>query len=422
MAVTRLTSEGLEVLHDGAAKARVSGLGLEALHSGAAKARVSALGIEVLRSVTDAPDPNLKLLLNFEGANASTGAPGMTDGSPSAHGTATVKGAAHIDTAQFKFGASSLSLNGTSDSITFPDHADWHFGSGLFTVECFIRPTSVTGTQFLIGQWGSVGVLGWQFYLNGSALAWNVSTTGSDNLVDLTGGTLAINTQAAVCVDYDGVKYRLYVNGVMVASSTVARNINNPGSSLAIGGAPNNDIYWYAGWIDAVQIYKGVAKHASDAGYAVQTAPISVGPPPPGASWSSTDAPDTMSAGGYAGYRGPVGDMLSTEAKDSFAAQGYQKPTGAMVVAESPDAFAAYGFQPQKGALASTEAKDIFSAAGIGLGVNGTWSSVEAADTLVIAVKSTVSGTFNVSGTPDRFQALGAGVTQVRRRRTLTVT
>jgi hypothetical protein len=89
-------------------------------------------------------DPNfssVKLLLGFEGANGSTGAPGMTDESGAAHGTATVSGSGAISTTQFKFGASSLDYSG-SGVITWADNADWHLGSGHFTVEAFMRPSS----------------------------------------------------------------------------------------------------------------------------------------------------------------------------------------------------------------------------------------------------------------------------------------
>ena len=77
---------------------------------------LTAIEAKDIASITAiACDPyfaNTVLLMGYEGADASTGAPGMTDESPAAHGTATVTGAAQIDTAQFKFGTSSLLLAG----------------------------------------------------------------------------------------------------------------------------------------------------------------------------------------------------------------------------------------------------------------------------------------------------------------------
>src|SRR3974390_533750 len=105
------------------------------------------------------------LLMGFEGANNSTGAPGMNDESSHAHGTATVIAGATIDTSQFKFGTSSLHLAGTPSpyGVTFPFSADWQFGSGTFTIECWIRLGSVTANvqQYIVVQWAGISNLGW---------------------------------------------------------------------------------------------------------------------------------------------------------------------------------------------------------------------------------------------------------------------
>lgn len=74
MAVSRVTTVGVEVLRDGAApnarvtslgaevlrnaaapNARVTSLGVEVLHLGVSTMRMTSLGIEVLRSVADVP-------------------------------------------------------------------------------------------------------------------------------------------------------------------------------------------------------------------------------------------------------------------------------------------------------------------------------------------------------------------------------
>jgi hypothetical protein len=225
-----------------------------------------------------ASDPNfssVKLLLGFEGTNGSTGAPGMTDESSAAHGTgAHTLGGATISTAQFQFGTSSFSAAG-GDTIRFPDSADWAFGTGLFTVECWIRPTAVTGTQFIIAQWNSAGNLAWVLYQNAAALAWNVSTTGTDNLADISGGTLVANTWQAIAIDYDGSKYRAYINGTMVGSSVTARNIFDSTNLLAIGAnSAATPSFPFTGNIDEVRLTKGVARYASDSGYTPATAPF----------------------------------------------------------------------------------------------------------------------------------------------------
>src|SRR6516164_5550856 len=87
---------------------------------------------------------NTVLLMGFNGANGSTGAPGMTDESPSAHGNAFIVSPAQISTTQFKFGPSAGLFNGTTAQINFSSSADWNLGAGQFTIESWIYPTSVS--------------------------------------------------------------------------------------------------------------------------------------------------------------------------------------------------------------------------------------------------------------------------------------
>jgi hypothetical protein len=221
---------------------------------------------------------NVKLLMGFEGANASIGSPGMDDISSAAHGTASGGNASFsaINTAQQKFGSSSLYLSG--NSIWFGDSADWAFGSGTFTIETFIRPTSIGSMQFLVCQFGAIAPnLGWVLYMNASGtLGWNVSTTGSDNLNDMTSsGALSNGVWRHVCVDYDGTKYRMYLDGAMVASSTTARTIYHPSQNLGIGSNSNQSAFEFQGYMDELRITKGVARYASDSGF---TAPTSAFP------------------------------------------------------------------------------------------------------------------------------------------------
>lgn len=219
--------------------------------------------------VTDPNFASTVLLLGFEGADASTI---FTDESSKLRGSGNVFSNAQVDTADKKFGSASGLFDGAGDLIAWPDSADWAFGTVPFTVECWVKPATVAaGTYFLVGQWNNTGNLAWILYQNGAALAFNVSTTGSDNITQLSGGTLSTSGFQHVCADYDGTKYRAYIGGVMVASSTTARNIFNSAEVLGVG-ASGGAGFGYNGWMDELRITKGVARYASDGGFAVPTA------------------------------------------------------------------------------------------------------------------------------------------------------
>lgn len=214
------------------------------------------------------------LLLGFEGTNGSTGSPGLDDESLSAHGTLAGGGAnSNISTTQSKFGVSSLHLTG--NAVFYSDSADWNLGSGHFTIELFVYPGTVSGVQFLIGQWQSVPSLGWELYMSSDKLAWNTSTTGSDNNSDITGSTsIVANAWQHVCIDYDGSKYRVYVQGVMNGSFATPRTLFDSPLNLTIGASQNGSFLFNPGFIDEVRITKGIARYATDGSFAVPTAPF----------------------------------------------------------------------------------------------------------------------------------------------------
>jgi len=226
---------------------------------------------------TAACDPyfgNDVLLMGFEGANGSTGAPGMMDESPSVHGNATVTASGYtITTAAEKFGSASLNCPGTNGkTVSFGTGSDWQFHSGLFTIEAWINPTTVAaGIYTVAAVWNASGSYSWRLYLNGSMLNWDVSVDGSTILNDLSGGTLTAGSWFHVAVDYDGTKYRLYLNGVMTASSSTARNIFAPSQTLGVGSDGSILTHQFNGYIDELRITKGVGRYANDAGFAVPT-------------------------------------------------------------------------------------------------------------------------------------------------------
>jgi hypothetical protein len=94
-----------------------------------------------------AGDPNfdsVKLLCGFEGADGSTT---FVDESSVGRTLTGAGSTPEIDTAQFKFGSSSLLLDGPNGRVTADDAADLELGSGHFTLECFARWSADVATE-----------------------------------------------------------------------------------------------------------------------------------------------------------------------------------------------------------------------------------------------------------------------------------
>jgi hypothetical protein len=102
-------------------------------------------------------------------------------------------------------------------------------------------------------------------------LQWDTSTNGSTVNTDITGATtVTLNTWIAWAVDFDGAKYRLYLNGVMDGSFTTVRSLFAATATLSLGTSFGANRL--GGFLDEVRITKGVARYASDSGYTVPTA------------------------------------------------------------------------------------------------------------------------------------------------------
>jgi Concanavalin A-like lectin/glucanases superfamily len=207
---------------------------------------------------------NVKLLMSFDSA--------FIDESSANHGIAVVTGSAAIRTTYSVFGGSSGYFSGNS-RITFPDSQDWNLSNRKFTIEFWFRPSS-TGIQALMGQWT---------FNNGTDNGWvvgskdvvglDVSTDGTNDIAQLSGGTIAANTWYAVAMDFDGTKYRMYVDGVMRGISTNVRNVWNSSLSLTFGSGVAG-LEGYTGYIDEFRLTMDVARYASDNGYTVTTQPF----------------------------------------------------------------------------------------------------------------------------------------------------
>ena len=214
---------------------------------------------------------NTKLLLGFDGTNGSVVAP---DESYVARGNVEMVNATAIRTAQSMFGGSSLLIAGTASNYArYADHNDWSPGNERFTIECWIRPPDVTGTKYILAHWDSSGGTSydWVLWMSGSQLAFDCSANGTVGINLGIGGTIVANAWNAVCVDFDGIKYRIYLNGAMVASSTTLYTFNNSFKRLGIGGSSETGAAGLNGYIDEIRYTRGTARYASDSGYTVAT-------------------------------------------------------------------------------------------------------------------------------------------------------
>lgn len=212
-------------------------------------------GKEIVRYWRTGLDQYVKLLLHAEGADGSTT---FTDSSASAH-TVTAVGNAQIDTAQFKFGSSSILFDGTGDQVALDGSSDFAFGTGDFTIDFFIR-RNASGEQILFDMRppGGNGLYPLIYINSANALVYH---TNSANRITQAGSVSTGVWHHIALTRANGVT-RLWFNGGQSGGDYVDSNDYIVGASRpSIGGNGNNPaVSGFNGWMDEVRVSKGIAR------------------------------------------------------------------------------------------------------------------------------------------------------------------
>jgi hypothetical protein len=156
-------------------------------------------------------------------------------------------------------------FNGTTDYVNTPANAAFAFGTGDFTVECWMFITYPLGTT---GQGRGV------ITSNRNAASSNTSLTlqhynskilfGTPNTDLITGTiTLVINTWTHIAVSRSSGTLRLFVNGVL--DTTVTGNTTNfsDTNAFAIGTDGLYLGYYFTGYISNARLVKGTAVYTA---------------------------------------------------------------------------------------------------------------------------------------------------------------
>ena len=164
--------------------------------------------------------------------------------------TFTANGGAQLSTAQFKYGTASLLLDGTGDYLSITTNPDFGYGSGNFTIEFWLRRTSV-GNQVIIEQRTASALNNPMIHIDGGVIKYYAAAANR-----ITGTTtIAINTWYHVAVSRSSGTTKLFVNGTQEGSSYTDANNYGVTSTVIVGAD-----YLYAnalpGYLDDLRITK----------------------------------------------------------------------------------------------------------------------------------------------------------------------
>ena len=206
---------------------------------------------------TETYDSYTKFMCHFDGTNTT-----FVDQIDNVNHAITPNGNITQTNAQSKFGGKSAVSAGPGDYISILDSDDWSFGTGDFTVDCWVRFTDLTGTQGIIYQYTNAN--NW----------WRLKTDGSTDhklgIYFIIGGVvkgnytmtnawsgIAIDTWYHLVFERYGTGAKIFINGVsQPLTETVAFGTNDVGnisSPLIVGDQ-------LLGYIDELRISKGIAR------------------------------------------------------------------------------------------------------------------------------------------------------------------
>lgn len=205
---------------------------------------------------------SVSALLHFDGSNGGA----ITDQTSK---TWTAYGGAAINTGDKKFGTAALVLDGTDDYVTTPDHSDFAFGSGDWTVECWLKEDSQGSTRQIIGQHSVTGEVDSSFILYSDTGVLTLSAyVGSSTYSVVGSSSHSTGVWYHVAAVRDGGTLRLFRNGTSIGTTSISGTMNDVSQPVTIGsvmgsGAPAFSLYLH-GKVDDLRITKGVARYTSN--------------------------------------------------------------------------------------------------------------------------------------------------------------
>lgn len=212
---------------------------------------------------------NTVLQMDFSGTNGATTFSELTGK------TITRGGQAVLSNAQYYESPTSLYLNGTDQTCIYtPASNDFNFGSGDFTVEMRIRPTTSGFSRLLYIYNTSINGYIFGIYLNGTSINGSISADNKDDGDGTKIGSgcnasgININQWNHIAFVRSGNNLQCFVNGVGGSITTWAYSMASNLYPLYIGArylaGQAKPIEQFTGYIDNLRITKGVCRYTSN--------------------------------------------------------------------------------------------------------------------------------------------------------------
>ena len=162
-----------------------------------------------------------------------------------------------------------VSFDGSGDYLTLANSSDFVVGTGDFTMECYIYQKSQGGeaTVFGLKHTGGSGWTGYKFYIttSGNFILYAEDAGSGDWDIGLQSGngSVSLNRWHHLSATRNGTTFRVFVDGILKASTTSSVDLNDGGDGFYISNNGANQQY-FNGIISNIRIIKGTALYTTD--------------------------------------------------------------------------------------------------------------------------------------------------------------
>tara|TARA_A100001234_G_scaffold51575_1_gene43478 strand:+ start:3390 stop:9674 length:6285 start_codon:yes stop_codon:yes gene_type:complete len=165
----------------------------------------------------------------------------------------------------------SVNIAGTTDYLLVSDSTDLELGGDDFTIEAYINPTGIPGSQGYNCIFAKGESLQCYFMSNGTISLYASTDYASNNYdiiqnANVTGfGSVSLNRWYHLAVCRSGDTWKVFVDGIEKYSGTHSGSIEDNAYGFSIGDyAPSAGTYDYQGFISNLRLVKGTALYTSD--------------------------------------------------------------------------------------------------------------------------------------------------------------
>jgi len=179
-------------------------------------------------------------------------------GTATAYSTSVIGGSGYFD--------------GSGDNLTAPDSSAFDYGSGDFTLECWIYPTTTNSSVLLTSQTngGNFGPCN-LFFSSGALQLYSSSNNSSFDVASgASVGTPIVNQWSHVAVSRSGTSIRCFLNGTLTSTTTSSATLMDATGTFQI--ASRNGGEFYSGYISNFRVVKGTAVYT--AAFTPPTSPL----------------------------------------------------------------------------------------------------------------------------------------------------